>query len=198
MIRLVAFDLDGTLTRGRTCLETAADACGFADRMPVWQRSRTDQETATARLEAWELLRGSDIALLASVPLAPGAAEGIATLRTSGISTVIVSLAFTTHAEYFARKLGLDAVIATDPDRGRHVFSATKPVLLREHASSLGIGPEEIAAVGDSPGDVPMLSSCGTSVYVGGELPAGFRPTLHLPGGAIDEIARVVLGLGGR
>ena len=75
MIRLVAFDLDGTLTRGRTCLETAADAFGFADRMPVWQRSRTEQEIATARREAWELLRGHDIAPLAAIPLAPGAVE---------------------------------------------------------------------------------------------------------------------------
>jgi hypothetical protein len=30
-IRLVAFDLDSTLTRGQTCMEAIADALGFAD-----------------------------------------------------------------------------------------------------------------------------------------------------------------------
>ncbi|MFC7484386.1 HAD family hydrolase [Luedemannella flava] len=33
-IRLVAFDLDGTLTRGRTCLEALVDAYGFAGQTP--------------------------------------------------------------------------------------------------------------------------------------------------------------------
>ena len=43
-IRLVAFDLDGTLTRGQTCLEALAHAFGFADQTPVWEQARTEQE----------------------------------------------------------------------------------------------------------------------------------------------------------
>ncbi|MFB9905784.1 HAD family hydrolase [Allokutzneria oryzae] len=192
MTRLVAFDLDGTLTRGRTCLETAAEAFGFADRMPGWQRSRTEREIAAARVEAWHHLRGRNLTPLSEIPLAPGAAEGIAALRAAGIRTVIVSLAFAAHAEYFARQLGVDAVIATEPDRDRHVFSSTKPTLLLEHARSLGIPLERIAAVGDSPGDVPMLRACAASCYVGADVPEGFLPSRHLPGAAIDEVARVI------
>ena len=49
-IRLVAFDLDGTLTRGQTCMEAIADAFGFAAQMSVWEQSRTEQELTAARL----------------------------------------------------------------------------------------------------------------------------------------------------
>ena len=78
-IRLVAFDLDGTLTRGQTCMEAIADALGFADQMATWEQARTN----------------------------------------GGF---------------------------------RHVFPATKPTLLAQHARALGIPPHQVAAVGDSPG----------------------------------------------
>lgn len=47
--RLVAFDLDGTLTRGQTCLGVIADKLGFASEMAIWERARTDAEITRAR-----------------------------------------------------------------------------------------------------------------------------------------------------
>ena len=119
-IRLVAFDLDGTLTRGLTCMEAIADALGFADQMSAWEQSRTEQELIAARLGMWEHLKhgsSQDItAAIAGIPLAPGAADGIAALRAAGIRTVIVSLTLAQCAEYFAAHLGADAHIGTAPD----------------------------------------------------------------------------------
>lgn len=201
-IRLVAFDLDGTLTRGPTCLEAAATAYGFVDRLPGWQRSRTEAETAAARVQAWrELTERSGAGVdqgraLAAVSLAPGAVEGVAALHGAGISTVIVSLAFAPHVAHFARRLGVDSWIATEPGVDgpfRHVFSRTKPTLLAGYVHRLGLTPDQVAAVGDTPGDLPMLRSVGTSVYVGPEPLAGFTPTLHLPAAAIDQLARRLL-----
>jgi HAD superfamily phosphoserine phosphatase-like hydrolase len=200
-VRLVAFDLDGTLTRGPTCLEATAARNGFADRAAVWeQQAHGDDAIAEIRDAVWALLRGWTAerlaAPLADVPLAPGAAEGIAALRGAGLEVVIVSLAFAPHAAHFAGRLGVDTVIATEILAGggfRHVFPSTKPTLLAQYAAARGWPLAEVAAVGDSHGDVPMLRACGTSVFVGATLPPGLTPTLHLPSASIDEVARHIL-----
>jgi phosphoserine phosphatase len=199
-IRLVAFDLDGTLTRGQTCMEAIADAFGFAAQMSVWEQARTEQELITARLGMWEHLQHLSTqdtdAVLADIPLAPGAIEGITTLRAAGIATIIASLTHAPHVAYFAGRLGVDAHFGTEPDGNggfRHVFPATKPTLLAEYAHSLGVSPKQIAAVGDTPGDVPMLRTVGISIYVGTTLPYDFTPTWHLPAAPIDEITRIIL-----
>lgn len=203
-IRLVAFDLDGTLTRGQTCLEAIADAFGFATQTSVWEQARTEQEITAARLGMWEYLQhlstqDMDSALV-SIPLAPGAIEGITALRTAGIGTMIVSLAHAPNVAYFASRLGVDAHFGTELDGSdgfRHVFPATKPALLTEYADSLSISPKQIAAVGDTPNDVPMLRAARISIYVGTTLPDNFTPTWHLPAAPIDEIARIILNADG-
>jgi phosphoserine phosphatase len=199
-IRLVAFDLDGTLTRGQTCMEAIADAFGFAAQMSVWERSRTEQELIAARLGMWEYLQHLDNddmdAVLAGIPLAPGAIEGITALREAGVATVIASLAHAANVAYFAGRLGIDAHFGTEPDGAggyRHVFPATKPTLIAAYADALDVSPEQIAAVGDTPNDVPMLRAASISIYVGATLPDGFTPTWHLPAAPIDEIARILL-----
>jgi HAD superfamily phosphoserine phosphatase-like hydrolase len=191
---MVAFDLDGTLTRGN-CLETLAGRFGFAEQMARWEQATTDNEIVEARSALRRLLAGYDldeqIAALASIPLAPGASDAVAVLCEAGIPTVIVTLAFAPHAAWFAQKLGIDHVIGTEllsRHDFRHVFPGTKPTLLTEHAAAFGIDPADIVAFGDTPGDVPMLRAVGTSIYVGHALPEGFRPTAHLPDTALDTI----------
>jgi HAD superfamily phosphoserine phosphatase-like hydrolase len=199
-IRLVAFDLDGTLTRGQTCLEAIADAFGFAAQTSVWEQARTEQQIIAARIGMWEYLQHLSSeemdAVLATIPLAPGAIDGITALRAAGVATIIVSLAHAANVAYFAGRLGVDAHFGTEPDGNggyRHVFPATKPTLLAEYANTLDVCPEQIAAVGDTPNDVPMLRAARISIYVGPTLPDDFTPTWHLPAASIDEIARVIL-----
>lgn len=186
-------------------MEAIADAFGFAAQMSVWERTRTEQELAVARLGMWEYLQhlsSEDMdAVLVDIPLAPGAIEGIAALRTAGVGTIIASLALASHVAYFAGRLGVDAHFGTEPDGNggyRHVFPTTKPTLLAEYANAFDVSPEQIAAVGDTPGDVPMLRTARISVYVGTTLPDDFTPTWHLPAAPIDEIARIVLEPDGR
>jgi phosphoserine phosphatase len=181
-------------------LVTDADAFGFAAQTPVWEQARTEQKITAARLGLWEYLQHLSTqdmdAALASIPPAPGAVEGITALRTAGIATVIVSLAHAPNVAYFADRLGVDAHFGTELDGSdgfRHVFPATKPTLLTQYANTLNVTPEQIAAVGDTPNDVPMLRAARMSIYVGTTLPADFTPTWHLPAAPIDEIARIVL-----
>jgi phosphoserine phosphatase len=199
-IRLVAFDLDGTLTRGRTCMEALADAFGFAAQMSVWEQARTEQELIEARLGMWEhlqhLSRTDMDAALADIPLVAGAVEGISALRKAGVTTILMSLTHAPSVAYFAGRFGVDAYFGTEPDGNggfRHVFPATKPVLLAEYANTLHLCPDQIAAVGDTPNDIPMLRQARISVYVGTTLPDGFTPTWHLPAAPIDEIVDIIL-----
>ncbi len=194
-VRMVAFDLDGTLTRGN-CLKALVEHFGFAEKIARWeQNDMSHSELVEVRTALRRLLADRDLdeqaEALAKIPLAPGAVEAAAALREAGIPTAIVSLVFAPHAAWFARRLGIDHVIATellDQDEFRHMFPATKPVLLTDHAAGLDIDPANIAAFGDSRGDVPMLQAVGTSIYVGRVLPEGFRPTWHAPDTALDTI----------
>jgi phosphoserine phosphatase len=181
-------------------LEAIADAFGFAAQTSVWEQARTEQEIIAARFGMWEYLQhlsSEDMdAVLANIPLAPGAIAGITALRAAGMATIIVSLAHASNVAYFAGRLGVDAHFGTEPDGNggyRHVFPATKPTLLAEYANALDLSPEQIAAVGDTPNDVPMLRAARISIYVGPTLPDDFIPTWHLPAAPIDEIARIIL-----
>lgn len=197
--RLVAFDLDGTLTRGNTCMQAVAAGCGFAEKVLEWERARTERDLVEMRTSMWQELSCFSMeefsSALSTIPLAPGAKDGVAELHAAGIEVVIVSLTLSWWAQHFAGQLGVDTVIATEPDGDggfRHVFPSSKPILLADYAHGLGIGLDQIAAVGDSTGDVPMLDACGLSVFVGAGLPDGHTPNHHLPGASIDEVANTI------
>ena len=181
-------------------MEAIADAFGFAAQMSRWEQAPTEQGLVAARLGMWEYLQHLRIdemnAVLSEIPLAPGAVEGIAALHAAGIATIIMSLTHAPSVAYFADRLGVTAHFGTAPDGDggfRHVFPTTKPTLLTEYAGSLGITPHQIAAVGDTPNDVPMLRSVRILIYVGTTPPHDFAPTWHLPAAPIDEIARLIL-----
>lgn len=195
-LRLVAFDLDGTLTRGLTCLEALAQRFDVVDQVARWEQARSEAEITAVRQGVWHLLGARAIEDQAGhfrgISLAPGAAEGIRLLHQAGVQTVIVSLAFEIHVRWFARLLGIDHVIATEVSNSgtfQHVFPSTKPTLLAGHAATVGVDLSETAAVGDSFGDVPMLAAVGTSVYLGSAPPEGFTATWHLPHAGIDAVA---------
>ncbi|MGW0807564.1 HAD family hydrolase [Nonomuraea sp. NPDC002799] len=199
-VSMVAFDLDGTLTRGPSCLEVLAQRYGFADQMAIWEQAREPAEIVAARRGVRELLDNQppmdQSEALHALELAPRAIEGIELLHAHDIETVIVSLAYKSHANVLAERVGIRHVIATellDDGTFNHVFPATKPLLLAEYANQLDMDLSAVAAVGDSVGDVPMLSSVGTSIYVGWSLPDGFQPTMHLPHGDIRELAHHLL-----
>lgn len=107
-----------------------------------------------------------------------------------------MSLALASSVAYFAGRVGIEKIIAAElDDNGRFdcVFPATKPTLLAGHARALRVTPDQIAAVGDSVGDVHMLRSAQTSIYVGATLPDDCSPTWHLPAAPIDDIAHLIL-----
>jgi HAD superfamily phosphoserine phosphatase-like hydrolase len=198
-VRLVAFDLDGTLVRGPTICETLAASFGRLERMREIERLRDAAEIRAARAEMLSWYGDGPLdalcARLADVEIAPGAEQAFTRLAQRGVAAVIVSITWSFAVAWFARRFGATAWIGTDVEKGevRHFWPDDKPVWLAAWAAQRGINMSDVAAVGDSPGDVPMLAAVGHPIFVGAELPAEVGHSLHAPNADLRDIADLIL-----
>ena len=199
-VRLVAFDLDGTLLRGATVCEVLAERFGKLDRMRAIEQLRDIADISAARQEMlnWygdvpaEELCGD----LQRMEIAPGAAEAFELLTSCGVPTVIISVTWSFAVEWFARRLGAEAWVGTTLTAAGsidHFWPHDKPTWLSQYASKLGVELAEVAAVGDSHGDIPMLAKVGYPVFVGKQLPHQIGHALHKPQANLLEIAEIIL-----
>lgn len=177
--RLVAFDMDSTLIEAEV-IDELAKAAGVGDQViaitEAAMRGELDfSESFQARVA---LLKGLDSSALARIAkdlkITEGAEHLIATLRTLGYKTAILSGGFTYFAEYLQQKLGIDYIYANELDivdgavsgvvKGTIVDGARKAQLLRDLADEQGIDLQQVIAVGDGANDLPMLSIAGLGI----------------------------------
>jgi phosphoserine phosphatase len=136
---------------------------------------------------------------LPGVVLAPGALDAFTALTARGVRTAIVSITWSFAVEAFARRLGANAWVGTGvTDTGciDHFWPEDKPVWLRGHAAALGIALTDVAAVGDSTSDVPMLAAVGYPVFVGRDRPPAIAHAEHAPDGNLREVVERLLHVG--
>ena len=202
-VRLVAFDLDGTITRGATICEGLAARLGQLERMREIERmtARADIHAARDEMFRWYGPRPIEAPWddLPGVVLAPGALDAFTALTARGVSTAIVSITWSFAVEAFARRLGANAWVGTGVSATGcidHFWPEDKPVWLRWHAAALGIALTDVAAVGDSTSDVPMLAAVGYPVFVGRDRPPAIAHAEHSPDGNLREIVERLLHVG--
>jgi len=199
-VRLVAFDLDGTLLRGETVCEALARGLGRIERMRELERATTPQELRAAREEMarWYADASAEnlTECLPSLSLAPGVAAGFERLRRHRIRTAIVSITWEFAVEWYAQILGVDHFVGTGLSPGgriEHFWPEDKPIWLEALAAHLALPMTQVAAVGDSAGDIAMLNVVGRPYFVGPTLPETLRGRAeHCPGAGIDDLARRV------
>ncbi len=198
-IRLVAFDLDGTLIRGSSCCELVAARIGHLERMREFERYTAKDEIAAARREmaGWYSNHTIDelSAGLTSAVEAPGLRGGFNSLRRAGVKIAIVSITWSFAVGWFARRLGAEFHVGTELCQDGsivHVWPEDKASWFTALAAQLDVPREQTAAVGDSTGDLPMLLAAGHGYYLGPDMPiaAGVK---HFPSGSIEEVARELL-----
>jgi HAD superfamily phosphoserine phosphatase-like hydrolase len=203
-IRLVAFDLDGTLTRGDTVCEVIGRHMGHFRRVRALEAICSRQrDRDSIRLLRTELVsyygaatRARLRSFLSSLTLAPGARKGFDLLRRSGVTTAIVSITWEFAAEWLAEKLGADYYAGArllDGGTIDHFWPEDKAVWLERLMVELGVRRHETAAVGDSWPDMVMFDVVDCAIYVGSGPPPHPR-VLHIPNGNIYAIARFLTG----
>jgi phosphoserine phosphatase len=199
-IRLVAFDLDGTLVRDETCVEAIARRIGRSEESAAFERlSIRDVEAVTAARETFaEWFRGYSeeelVAGLYDLNLAPGTKQAFDLLRARGIATAIVSITWNVAVEWFASRLGADHTLGTRHGGAgiEHVWPSDKGPWLRDLSTRLGLRPDQVAAVGDSANDYDLLEAAGLRFFVGETRPE-IPDVVHVPDADMEEIARRVI-----
>ena len=176
-MKIAAFDLDGTLLRGRTACEAIAEGIGRIERMWEFEQLQSSNQVAevtAAREEMagwYSAFTISDLCKhLSTVPLAPGVEDGFTLLRDHGFKIAIVSVTWEFAVEWFANWLKADYFVGvglSPSGQITHFWPHDKESWLRELAASLGVNMVDVAAVGDSSGDIPMLLSVGHRYWVG-------------------------------
>jgi phosphoserine phosphatase len=201
-IRLVAFDLDGTLIRGRNSLAVI----GAALRRPEWEEQMESlymrgetPEGMRERVAPWmELSTGELCRHLAHSNFAPGVDEAFQLLRERHVTTAIVSISWDFMVEWFAKRFGTEhwAAVGFKPDGTVIPFwPEDKGPWLERLMTTLHVTRHEVAAVGDSPRDASMFRAAGHSFYVGADSPEGLDGIQHYPDGNIAAVARAILRL---
>lgn len=203
--KLSAFDLDGTLLRGDTVWEALARPLGHLDRLQEFEQlsaSYVDSVRA-ARKEVAGWYTASTLpelhSSLASMRLAPGVHKGLGLLKGNGSKIAIISITWEFAVEWFAGQFGADYFVGTglSPDgKITDFWPNDKAVWLKSLADRLGAPMSDVAAAGDSSGDLHMLRAVGHPYWVGHDLPASLTAAHH-PDGDIECIAQDIVAVAG-
>lgn len=202
-IELVAFDLDGTLVRGATCVEAIARRIGRSEEVASFERlaMRDVEAVSSAReaMAAWfsDYSEEELVAGLADLSLAPGTERAFALLCSHGVATAIVSITWIVAVEWFAARLGANYVYGTRhrPEGIDHVWPADKGRWLEDLSRRIGLHRDQVAAVGDSVNDRELLEAAGLRFFVGG-VPPTIPNLVHLPAADLSDIAGRIVATG--
>lgn len=135
-------------------------------------------------------------AALGRCSFAPGAVEAFSWLHAHEVPTAIASLTWDFAVRHFAEVVGADWWLGTRLDSlGRidHVWPEDKARWVIDLGHRMGVACNQVAAVGDSWGDIPMLVAVGHPAFVGTTMPAGVS-ALHVPNGNLYEVIRTLFG----
>ena len=170
--RLIVSDMDSTMI-GQECIDELADFAGIKERVAeITERAmRGELDFGGALRERVGLLEGLDESAIRQclderISATPGAATLIATLKTHGARSVLVTGGFHAFADPVAERLGFDHVVGNRLLIGEGKLtgqvqepicdSATKETTLGEEAGKLGERARTLA-LGDGANDIPML-----------------------------------------
>jgi phosphoserine phosphatase len=178
--RLLVSDMDSTII-DQECIDELADYAGLKDQVArITERAMQGEVDFTSALrERVRLLAGLDQRELAHclherVGVTAGAKTLVQTMRAGGASCLLVSGGFLSFAEPVARTVGFDRVRAN-----RLVFAGGKlsgeigdPIVdamakrdaLIEARGELGLGPDDVLAVGDGANDSLMIEEAGLGI----------------------------------
>ena len=178
-IRLVSFDLDGTLFPDTTTCIELGRCLGHLDVIRDLEARYARYEIDNAQVAEGDAIAYAgrttefiEEAVLA-IPTISGIQETIAALRAHGIATLIVTVTWSFAARALAKRYAVDGYAGAEMEEidgilaGRvckHFEAADKVRFVEGFAQARGIALSECAAVGDSRSDIPLFQSVGLSI----------------------------------
>lgn len=175
-IKLVVFDLDGTLTKVGSVWRYIHEALGTWDRGSLYAAMFFRGQVSYkewARLDAG-LWRGKTLEemerIVSSISYTRGAAETVSFLQSHGVKVAVVSAGLSLIADKALRDLGLDYAIANEliVKDGRvtgeviiNVAFEGKGEVLKKLLRSLGCEVSQCLAVGDDLADIYLFREAG-------------------------------------
>jgi phosphoserine phosphatase len=207
--RLLALDMDSTLINIESLDEVAAYAGKGEEVAAITEAAMrgeiSDYKESLRRRVA--MLAGTDAALLARVyeeklKLNDGAERLVATCRTAGLRTLLVTGGFTYFTERMQRGLGFDATRSneldivdgrltgkvTGPGGGEIIDAEGKAQAVRDQCAHLGCATEKSIVLGDGANDLKMMALAGISVAYRAKPVVRERATFALSHAALDGV----------
>tara|TARA_B100000029_G_scaffold289658_1_gene283356 strand:- start:1934 stop:2581 length:648 start_codon:yes stop_codon:yes gene_type:complete len=182
-IKLVVFDMDGTLLQARSCWNYIHQHFGIDNQEMLkmyMEHKINDQEFAESDIRLWE--QSSDVhineayinSILDEIEPIDGAENLILSLHQKGIQTVILSGGIKYLAIKWAEKWNMKEVIANqliDDESGnlKVVIESSghaKGPIMDALLERLNFSKAEVAAVGDTVVDIPLFERAGLAIAV--------------------------------
>ncbi|MFP1643779.1 phosphoserine phosphatase SerB [Pontitalea aquivivens] len=178
--RMLLADMDSTMIQ-QECIDELADVAGVGDRVKeITARAMNGElDFEGALIERVGLLKGLPQSVIGQViseriTFMPGGRVLLATMKAKGAYTVLVSGGFTAFTGHVAGTLGFDEARANTllVADGHLTGEVARPILgreakmqaLTEVSARLGIGHDQVMAVGDGANDLGMLGMAGAGV----------------------------------
>lgn len=196
-VRMVVFDLDGTLIEGKSSWGRVHEFFGTEqkgeDGLEKYERGEIDYAEFMKRdMSAWPagISRSVLEKILAGFTFSKGARECTCGLRKRGLKMGVVSSGLDLLANMVCQDLGIECCVANGlvfDQQGRltgdvlpRVDLLKKDEALKRMASEQGLELDEVLGVGDTQFDIALLRACGYRV--------AFRPRSR-DKGKLEEIA---------
>ena len=178
-IRLVAFDLDGTLIPDTTVSLSLARHLGYQVELQELERQFRDGEIGNAVIADFEAERLRGLAvneaeeIVEGIPLIEGLRETLETLKAHGIATLIATITWSFAPRVYRHRFDFDGHCGTVMGEAaghltggvvRYCDAFDKCDYVVAEALRRGLEPEHCAAVGDSRSDLPLFGWVGASL----------------------------------
>jgi len=180
-LRLVIFDIDGTLRRVRSPWSLLHDFLGVAEQakdfLSLWQRGQISyEEWAYLDASLWRGFRRERIvAALEMSPFREGAVELVNWFTSRLIPCVGISTGLSLFNDVTARELGLEEVICNELHFDGDTCNGMVSVRVREDNKGdimddvlerYAVRAEYVVAFGDGTADIPLLTRAGLGVAI--------------------------------
>lgn len=178
-LRLVVFDVDGTLTKVASSWQFLHEKLGTWDKdrryaEQFFQGAITYEDWARLDASLWAGLKFEAVQkIVDSLPYTKGAREVITTLRSGGLKVVLISAGLSLVTERIKREMEVDDSLANDlkVENGFltghvevNVSVDNKDAVLGRMLEKFNLGMDECAAVGDDETQIFLFEKVGLSI----------------------------------